>query len=617
MKSISLRIFLILLITIWGVDTFAQVTIGSLSDPEKGAALDIKTKESNPNPGNRVAGDLENSDKGFLFPKVMLQKYNELTPLYGDPDNSTEIEKLKATGMVVYNVNPSAENIGEGLHEWSGSEWRSLLEGSSLAAISSMDCGDIELKGLYVKGKPLSSLNNTLSIPFYVQKKGAYNIVAEVLLGDGSNNGNGYSFSASGEFHSTGLTTLVLFAQGTPQLANKEVLNKALDMIKVTVNGSPISCTGGSLPLIFVDEVTPEYTVKCNSITVNTNFKIGVPTTDADVITVRLTSNAIGSQYHLYTDEINGVKFEGQGVIQGGTQTITLYPVGTPENGGEYTYTLYTNSSLNSVACSFDVQVYFKAMKIKIHSNDTGNIGWTMYDPRCAVPMMSQNADIFGLGTNPNAKCLVQSISYTGTSANNTTNFDDFDIVFVSYPVNPNAAMITALVDYAKNMKGTVVYGADGGHRAAMISFLDQLTPGHTIGVSATGNGDTFIPFVAGNSAVNGTYKNITGKTLGRDGGDNWNFTNLQNNPEWVVVAGTASAARVIMHKTYRVFLAGDGGIWTGGNMDDWSDSRPSKVDSAGNPVPATHGIYASGEAYNSFFLANVLIWGFEFKGSQ
>jgi hypothetical protein len=82
--------------------TQAQVTIGTHSNPYEGALLDLK--ELDPaNPSN------PNSAKGVLFPKVSLTDVKSLQPLI--TRQATAADSAKVRGMIVYNVNESANGI--------------------------------------------------------------------------------------------------------------------------------------------------------------------------------------------------------------------------------------------------------------------------------------------------------------------------------------------------------------------------------------------------------------------------------------------------------------------------------------------------------------------------
>jgi hypothetical protein len=117
-------IFLMLaLIMMSAASVNAQVTIGSMNDPHKGAILDMSQSESG---------------FGVLFPKVYLFNTKEFS-LPVD-------EGIDAKGMMVYNSNASLP-CGLGFYAWNGSEWKSLNAGNAscvpvTAAATSLKTGN-------------------------------------------------------------------------------------------------------------------------------------------------------------------------------------------------------------------------------------------------------------------------------------------------------------------------------------------------------------------------------------------------------------------------------------------------------------------------------------------
>ena len=91
----------------------AQVTIGSIIEPMKGALLDLKEQDE-------VTGSY-NSDEGMILPRVLLTDVNELFPMLTALE-STSVNKLKYTGLTVYNVNQSAP-FEKGIYVWDGAKW--------------------------------------------------------------------------------------------------------------------------------------------------------------------------------------------------------------------------------------------------------------------------------------------------------------------------------------------------------------------------------------------------------------------------------------------------------------------------------------------------------------
>jgi hypothetical protein len=115
-------LFLMVILLMTGVSySNAQVTIGKLQDPRKGALLDL----------NNDAADL-----GLLLPNVALQDVNELQL----QDASTPTDKLNAKGMVVYNTSKATKGgggiVGEFL--WNGKKWIPIGTGTTVMTLTTV-----------------------------------------------------------------------------------------------------------------------------------------------------------------------------------------------------------------------------------------------------------------------------------------------------------------------------------------------------------------------------------------------------------------------------------------------------------------------------------------------
>jgi hypothetical protein len=97
-----------------GGELKAQVTIGSATEPNTGALLDLKEK----NPVN-PAVDNSTTTKGLGLPRVNLTTLTAISDISGAVGKETQ-----HTGLMVYNVNTvSAANILPGLYIWDGTQW--------------------------------------------------------------------------------------------------------------------------------------------------------------------------------------------------------------------------------------------------------------------------------------------------------------------------------------------------------------------------------------------------------------------------------------------------------------------------------------------------------------
>lgn len=158
LKTSKIRgVFLYLFIMLSVTRMSCQVTIGSDIFPAKGALLELKEYDN--------ASDNQTSDKGLLYPRVILTDKNELYPMY-DPSDSDYTDSTKKdlilkkhTGLTVYNVK-AIGNFREGLHVWNGSAWRRVEDKAILQpSISSLLCSSISVApNVYTAGTAFEAM---------------------------------------------------------------------------------------------------------------------------------------------------------------------------------------------------------------------------------------------------------------------------------------------------------------------------------------------------------------------------------------------------------------------------------------------------------------------------
>jgi len=104
---------------------YSQVTIGAGIEPEQGALLDLKTLSvPDANPSGITT---DNNGGGLLLPRVKLTSKNEL---FFIENSSPEIdkEKLRHTGLVVFNLSTTVANLKSGVCIWDGQEWKNITD---------------------------------------------------------------------------------------------------------------------------------------------------------------------------------------------------------------------------------------------------------------------------------------------------------------------------------------------------------------------------------------------------------------------------------------------------------------------------------------------------------
>jgi hypothetical protein len=214
-KQILLLCFLLLLQG--GIYLNAQVTIGSLFEPAQGALLQLKqTAEPLTEDNKDDIRSFVNTTKGLLFPRVNLEAFDQLAPLYAGTqlDDGTwtglahETDPLMATGTVVFNVNGSAIGLSVGLYVWDVKEWRKMTDNMAEAVISPVECDSVKIYGTYTQGVDVTASNYMEITLLNVERPGTYSIAAITT--------NGYGFYISGAVVNKGRTTLKLPAQGRP-----------------------------------------------------------------------------------------------------------------------------------------------------------------------------------------------------------------------------------------------------------------------------------------------------------------------------------------------------------------------------------------------------------------
>jgi len=93
------------------IPIYAQVTIGSATEPRTGSLLDLKE--------NNNRGKIATTDKGLGLPRVNL---TSLTILTVDDDANA----MDYVGLMVYNTSNNT-NVKEGAHIWDGTTWKQVI----------------------------------------------------------------------------------------------------------------------------------------------------------------------------------------------------------------------------------------------------------------------------------------------------------------------------------------------------------------------------------------------------------------------------------------------------------------------------------------------------------
>ncbi|GHT10560.1 hypothetical protein FACS189432_04000 [Bacteroidia bacterium] len=114
----TVKTIITVLLICWGcINAHAQVTIGSLEKPVKGAILDIKSQVSDINNVTSKSG-------GLVLSRVDLVNKNTLEPFIKTGSAEwTADTKLKHTGLLVYNLKEDNSFFHPGIYVWDGDSW--------------------------------------------------------------------------------------------------------------------------------------------------------------------------------------------------------------------------------------------------------------------------------------------------------------------------------------------------------------------------------------------------------------------------------------------------------------------------------------------------------------
>jgi len=255
---------------------------------------------------------VSSTTKGLLIPRLSTSDRDKIST----PANS----------LMVFNTTTNCLNY----YVEGNSKWISLCGGYDKATIS-IDCSKSKgPAGSYVEGKALT-MENTYTLSVNVTEIGIYQLVVQTE--------NGYTFSKSDIFTSTGTYELVLESQGAPIKAGD-------DAVTIQNNGVPLKldCT---LPSVKVNPATIRYTL--GSYEVYGDYYTKTPLGRSNYIEVEVNVTNPGT-LNLQSLSDNGILFSsGALTLETGVQKIKLYGQGTPIKAGAFTDNTITDgtNSLN------------------------------------------------------------------------------------------------------------------------------------------------------------------------------------------------------------------------------------------------------------------------------
>jgi len=205
-------------------------------------------------------------------------------------------------------------------------------------ATASNACTNTTVNGSYAASVPLTT-TNTIIVPVNVTTVGAYTLE--------TNTTNGYKFSASGIFTSTGTQSVTLTGIGTPIAMGADIFKPQLGA--VTGCSYIVNVAAAPAPAVFTLDGSPS---ACSNATVNGTYTANSALTSANTVTISANVTSIGA-FSITTNTANGMTFSTSGIFTStGAQPVTLTGNGTPATSGNSTFTPQGNSG-----CSFDISV--------------------------------------------------------------------------------------------------------------------------------------------------------------------------------------------------------------------------------------------------------------------
>ncbi|WP_306349745.1 hypothetical protein [Flavobacterium sp. '19STA2R22 D10 B1'] len=227
-----------------------------------------------------------------------------------------------------------------------------------------VNCGELHPQGSYYIGIPLAT-SNKLSITVNALSTGYWSINTNAV--------NGYSFSGSGEFTTTGLQTIEVYGTGTPIASGVNTF---------TLTSNALTSGGGTCYSIPVKVEAISYAMDCVTATQQGDYTINVGLSPNNTITLPVNVVATG-ETTITTEVVNGISFTSGPVLFTalGQQMVTLVGSGMPTASG-VTSLKVTGTPGAVTTCMVDVNIegenvayYMNCGSITIEGNYAPGVG--------------------------------------------------------------------------------------------------------------------------------------------------------------------------------------------------------------------------------------------------
>lgn len=272
------------------------------------------------------------------------------------------------------------------------------------------DCLPASVSGSYKKDTTLT-LNNYIEIQAHFIIAGSYTIYSDTL--------NGYYFRSEGIIADTGLQNIRLSGSGTP-------LATGINNFSIRFGNSscrvPVAVSGSNnnTSAIFTLGLSGS---NCTGIVTSGSFIAGLVMNNQNTIKADVNVTTIGN-YNITTTSANGVSFSSSGIFSTpGNQHVTLYASGTPQNAGNFNYTINSGTS----QCQFSVTYAPNTTAAVYSTTSTGGLCTPIIVNgiyKAGVPLNATNTIQVQVNvTTPGSYSLTTSPAVNGMVFNGAGNF--------------------------------------------------------------------------------------------------------------------------------------------------------------------------------------------------
>jgi hypothetical protein len=558
--------------------------------------------------GSSVAADpivmlnIVANDKGIMIPRMSEAERNAI-----DVSNHAN-----ANSLLIYNTDEDCYNYFSRLEQ----EWQSLCGKLGKAVFDIADCSSIQVSGQYLTGSALGTAHQ-IKMRVDVTKAGSYSITAMTAPD------NGYYFSTSGEFLTTGTYEVILQGAGTPR--NFTLIGETGDLIEFDLNGIASSCNNTFIK-VEDSSIHPIYSMVCNTVQVNGVYVVNRPLDQSNTITLQLNVDpaAQGATYFIETNTIDGIRFAGSGILMGGLQTVTLHGSGRPTSYVIKHFTITNNSVSDVESCFADITIAYSRKRIlSIGTYANSSYGYNFSGTNTLSNALVTTPTNFGLLENSAVKVDGIEFIRTGDFSPTLTALQSAlaekpDIVILGVWWNPNAAQAQALVDYVAQGGVLLAFMEEAGTTRVLQSIFGQTEVSARDGSIA---GSVYqLPFV-NDEVLNGPFGDIRGMQWGEDASTTRAIQNIPASQVTIYsyancisgtpISGSADWVTAFRHNTLNLIFVCDGGFNSGLSGNTSTTICPFALDS--NNRPTFKPGYGRGtnkyDVYNAVFTANALAW--------